>query len=94
MATQAQQMMADSLVSDARGLLGTDAAVGDRKVFLSALLGPVAGQDMSEIHAMWRSGLLELARADFVQGMDPSMVRASEWEVMPGVHFHFVVVPA
>lgn len=89
---EAQQILATNLITDARLLIGTSAAIGDRKVFLSALLGPIAGQDMSDIEELRRLGLIELARADFVQGMDSAMVAASQWDHPTGAQFHFLVV--
>src|SRR5687767_4134409 len=87
----ALRMFADNLLADARALLDTPAAFGPRKVFLSALLGEVKGQDMSELDALRRTGLLQFARADLVSAMDPQMVAASEWE-LDGATYHFLVV--
>ena len=87
----AQQILADNLIADARALVGTAACFGNRKVFLSALLGPVAGQDMSEIEVLMKSGALNFARADLVAAMDPALVAASEWK-LNGTTYHFLVV--
>lgn len=89
--TEAHRIMARDLMNDARALLGTDAAFGDRKVFLSALLGPIAGQDMTELEECRRLGLLSFARADLVGAMDADMVDASTW-TMDGCTYHFLIV--
>jgi hypothetical protein len=89
--TTAHHYLADALLADARDLLGTPAAFGDRKVFLAAVLGPIAGQDMTEVAALLGAGLLQFARADLVAAMDPELVAASEWK-LDGATFHFIVV--
>lgn len=92
MISDAQRILADNLMTDARAMLGTPAAIGDRKVFLAALLGPVAGQDMSELDELRRAGLLTFERADFVPAMDAELVAASEWVLPVGATYHFLVV--
>lgn len=64
-----------------------------RKVFIStvcAALGGSAADVRGRLFAAHRAGLIELARADFVQAMNPALVAASELQV-DGATFHFVV---
>ena len=89
----ADRILANNLIEEARCLLGTDAAFGDRKVFLCALLGRIADQDMADIERIRRAGLITCARADLVSAMDPAMVADSEWR-LDGATFHFIVVTA
>ena len=91
--TAAHRILAASILSDARALLGTPASFGDRKVFLSEVMGgPVAKQDMSDLDALRLAGLLVFARADLVAAMDSGLVAASEWRHPTGATFHFLVV--
>ena len=89
--SRADQLLADRINADARALLGTPAAFGPRKVFLSEVLGPVAAQDMADVERLRRAGLVMCARADLVSAMDPALVAASEWR-LDGATFHFLVV--
>lgn len=89
--SNADRILADRILADARNLLCTEASFGDRKVFLSAVLGPVAGQDMTDIDRLRRAGLLTFSRADLVSAMDAELVAASEWR-LDGATFHFLVV--
>ena len=83
---------ADRILERGRSLLGTPASFGDRKVFLSALFGPIRSRDMSDVEALVRAGLLRVARADLVSAMDPRLVADSEWD-RGGTRAHFLVVP-
>lgn len=72
---------------------------GDRKVFVSALwqrVGRKLGMSLDEfkrwLFSQHRAGALQLARADLVSAMDPTLVASSEIRV-PGAEFHFVVDP-
>jgi hypothetical protein len=67
---------------------------GDRKVFLGSIPAadpktPAGRAHLFELHQLQ---LIQLARADFVQAMDPALVAASEMDLGGGVSFHFLVV--
>ncbi len=91
-----------SFTDDVRSITARarDGVFGDHKVFISS-----AWRDLSKL-AAWsdltlddfkrrvldahRTGAIELARADYVAAMDPTLVAASE-TVTDGASFHFIV---
>lgn len=89
--SQAHRIMANQVNEEARALLGTELAFGDRKVFLCGVFGRIAGQDMATARELMAAGLVRFARADLVSVMDPRLVADSEWD-LGGATVHFVVV--
>lgn len=83
--------LAARLLTEAREYLGTRFAFGDRKVFLCALFGTVAEQDMADVERLRRAGLITCARADLISAMDYDLVQASQWDC-GGAVFHFIIV--
>ncbi len=89
------------LILDSARRAPTPGWFGERKVFVSAAYdqlrkdGRSSGISLPEFKALLvdlhRAGVLELARADLVAAMDPSLVAASEIDAQ-GAEFHFIVV--
>jgi hypothetical protein len=69
-----------------------DAAFGERKVFLGALgVDWTLPDHRAALIAMARSGVVRLARADYVAAMDPALVAASEVD-LGGATAHFLEI--
>lgn len=63
---------------------------GDRKVFLGSIANLKDPTTRRVIAALYRDGLIQLARADLVAAMDPKLVSSSELTT-DGATFHFLV---
>jgi hypothetical protein len=92
MTSIAAQNFALDLLALAR-LAPESARFGTRRVFLSELCDLQSAEDCALLLECMHAGLLRLARADYVGGMDPAMVAASEWRIPSGAAtYHFLCV--
>lgn len=82
----------------AKALIAAGRSFGPRKVFISDLadaMGAALATVKEFLLAAHRTGLLTLSRADLVEAMDPTVVAASETELVSQfgrIEFHFVTV--